>query len=343
MASNRDAVAEELQRRKGNGTGPKRSSRPRYQEEDYADNLPDVDDPQVPDILAAARNEVGDDFGPDDFRDEDDGTTDFQQWEDNEEDDGWDGSTAPRRGSRNHPQQRGQRGQQRGNAPQDFDEEALPENIRQELMQARQLNALYTRNPDALIEMAKRRSGASPYAQGYGQQGFPAPVPGYGNQPGYVPVQPPLQIGQHQITAEEWSEMTTPEKLAWEMGHQFHSQLPQQFARIEQEVERANLHRDFHTERLQTMVEAIAEELLGIKLDAADTGVIDRLLDQGYDMKTAVKEGYGKRLRQKLQAAKKGRPRTPANRPGGRDRLGPNASLYEVEEYYRQHGRLPDD
>lgn len=339
MASNRDAVAEELQRRKGNGNG-RRSSRPRYQEEDYGDsgNLPDVGDPPIPDIAAAARFEVGDEDGYQDNDYEDDRESDFREdWGDNDEDDGWDGSTPPRRPGRQ--QQRGGPGGRQQPQTGDFDENALPDNIRQELIQARQLNALYNRNPDALIEMARRRSSASPYAQQYGQ-----PQPGYPtNQPGYVPVQPPLQIGAHQITAEEWQDMTTPEKLAWEMGHQFHSQLPQQFARIEEEVQRANLYRDFHTERLQTMVEAIAEEILGIKLDQADTGVIDRLLDQGYDMKTAVREGYGKVLRQKLQTAKRGRPRTPANRPGGRDRLGPNATLYEVEEYFRKHGRLPDE
>lgn len=357
MANNRDLVAAELARR--NGGGGSRNGRSgrgggrRYQAEEYEEDmgLPDVEDPQIPDILSAARAEAGAEDWGDEDGDEDDGTTDFlrEQWGEDGDDDGWDGSTPPRRGNRQQQQSRNQRGgpgrnpQQRQGDPQDFDEESLPESVRAELQQARQLNALYMRDPQRLREMAERRMGGGygQQPQPYGQQ--PMSPFGYQQQPGYVPVQPPLQIGQHQITAEEWGDMTVPEKLAWELGHQFQTQLPQQFGRIEQEIQQSNLFRDFHTERIGTILEVIAEEFLGFKLDAADTNVIDRLLDQGYDMKTAVREGYGKRLRQKIQATKKRTPRTPPNRPGGRDRLSPNASLYDVEQYLRTHGRLPDD
>lgn len=317
MASNRDAVRAALNERKRGKNG----QFAREEEEDTS-YLPDATDPEEDRLARLMQRTAAEEAGGEE---DDEELDDLDTFEDEDEiDEEWDGSTPPK-SQKQKPDTRDREAREA--------EESEIDQLRREAAQSRTLNQLYQRDPARLAELLLQRldpASAQKVMQGLG-----------GGQQ-RVAMPPPLQIGEYNITQEDWETMTTPERVAWVDAQTLRNEIPQQFSAIEQAVQQSNLYRDYHVERLETMVGVLAEAL-GIEMEPADTEAIDRLLFEGYDIKTAVAEAYGKRLRAKVKAKTKGRPRTPQSRPGGAPRLPKDATLNQIIAYQEKYGHLPED
>ena len=201
--------------------------------------------------------------------------------------------------------------------------------IRAQLAEAEALNSLLSQNPAEVARLLLERMTPEQRAAITGQS----------------PAQAAFDEKYQLDTTED--ELTVPERIAWENRH-----MPQkmdllannaagEFRKVGQEFYNQATIRDYEISLINEKMDALAE-LLDIKFPDADSNTIGKHVTGGKAVKDAVKEIYGKMVKDVVSLKKaqaKPSPRTPAGRSDGDTGvLSKNAGLREIAKFARENG-----